>query len=533
LLAVVGFYSIDWRYTLTDPWFAPYDAVSSVGAERVLRGAIPYRDFWTMYAPGHFYLVALLFRVFGTHLLVEVVAASAVTAAAACACYWLVVSLVGRRLAGLACAGIFVAAMYNTGYFKRLGSYPSAIFLIFVTFNLLVLYYKTGKLGWLIAGGVFTGITFVFKHDVGGYTAIAIVAGLAAHHALLRATKASEGQSLLIKLLAYAVGGAVVVLPVLIYFAVLAGPDMLQDLVVFPLTDFRFARGEHYPSLLPSDFTGETLGWTVNNVANYMKFTVPTVLFLLGVAGTVLAAIRRKPACLALGVTLSVACVLHYSAAHIQINTHIVTMSVYAAWLGLIFDEMTGRRFAFRRPALTKWLTTVLSIGWILLLLTMPAYRAYRIRRLSTVELDLPKVSGFRVAPRVADAVIGLQRYVEDHVPPEQALFVGLPRHDIVIIGDMWIYFILDRPQATRYQELHPAIADTAPVQREIIGDLETKNVSLVILRHIFTDEELDRTKVSYQKNLPQTGATDLDTFIHQNYKWVRQFDLYEVWQAP
>jgi hypothetical protein len=131
----------------------------------------------------------------------------------------------------------------------------------------------------------------------------------------------------------------------------------------------------------------------------------------------------------------------------------------------------------------------------------------------------------------VAEAVTGLKRYVETRVPREQVLFVGLHRHDMVIIGDMWIYFILDRPHATRYQELHPAIADTAPVQREIIGDLETQNVSLVILRHIFTDEELDGSLRDFQRALPQIGATDLDTYIRQNYSRVREYGPYEVWQ--
>ncbi|MGC9064508.1 MAG: hypothetical protein ACP5JL_07525 [bacterium] len=38
------------------------------GANRVFNGEIPYRDFWTMYAPGQFYMVALLYRLFGIGL---------------------------------------------------------------------------------------------------------------------------------------------------------------------------------------------------------------------------------------------------------------------------------------------------------------------------------------------------------------------------------------------------------------------------------------------------------------------------------
>ena len=164
-LAILGVYSLS--------WFQGVGAsVSTIGAERVLRGEIPYRDFWTMYAPGHFYLLALLFRIFGSHILVETVAASVVCAAAAVVCYWLVLNLVNRRVAAIACAGIFVAATYNTGYFKSLGTYPPTILFVLAALNLMVLYYKSGKLRHLIAAGLATGAAVVFKHDVGGYTAL-------------------------------------------------------------------------------------------------------------------------------------------------------------------------------------------------------------------------------------------------------------------------------------------------------------------------------------------------------------------------
>src|SRR4029450_10266984 len=55
-------------------------SVGIVGALRILDGDVPYRDFWTMYAPGHFYLVALLFKVFGVHVWVDGVAKLALIA---------------------------------------------------------------------------------------------------------------------------------------------------------------------------------------------------------------------------------------------------------------------------------------------------------------------------------------------------------------------------------------------------------------------------------------------------------------------
>ena len=35
------------------------EGVMASGADRVLRGEAPYRDFWTVYAPAQFYVLAL------------------------------------------------------------------------------------------------------------------------------------------------------------------------------------------------------------------------------------------------------------------------------------------------------------------------------------------------------------------------------------------------------------------------------------------------------------------------------------------
>src|SRR5947207_4710934 len=40
------------------------------GAQRILRGQVPYRDFFSFYTPGSYYWTVLLFKIFGNSILV-------------------------------------------------------------------------------------------------------------------------------------------------------------------------------------------------------------------------------------------------------------------------------------------------------------------------------------------------------------------------------------------------------------------------------------------------------------------------------
>src|SRR5438128_3046516 len=48
----------------------PDEGIVLQGAERILHGEVPYRDFFSFYTPGSFYFVAFLFRFLGDSLVV-------------------------------------------------------------------------------------------------------------------------------------------------------------------------------------------------------------------------------------------------------------------------------------------------------------------------------------------------------------------------------------------------------------------------------------------------------------------------------
>src|SRR5258707_8614339 len=82
------------RYTSLEP----DEGIVLSGAERILRGEVPYRDFFSFYTPGSFYLVALVFRIFGDSLVVARI--SLAIAGAACSVVTYLLSRRGQPLRG-------------------------------------------------------------------------------------------------------------------------------------------------------------------------------------------------------------------------------------------------------------------------------------------------------------------------------------------------------------------------------------------------------------------------------------------------
>lgn len=522
LLTIVLF-SFDWTNGLAG-------GVSSVGAERVLAGEIPYRDFWTMYAPGHFYLLALIFYLFGTHLLVEIISATVVTAAAASSLYLLTRKCDGSMILGVVSVAIFLAAMLNTGYYRYFGSYPITILLVFLSLYCLISYLYNMQPRYLFLAGLLVGAAIVTKHDVGIYTAIFSTAGLAAHHFISRGSSDSGSQpSFLLSSMRYCAGVALLSLPVYLYFLFAAGNDMVRDLLIFPLSDFPLSRPEYYPGVIPRSIRGGSNLKTLHNFVNYLCFNIPLFFAILGLASAVVTYRKRRAIEFALAVMFLFAFALHYNAAHVQINTHIISLSVYGALLGLLslrvfrdwYEHFGNRKL---------WIIGTACVGvWLTSLLAAPVYSRYLVWDHQISVLELPKVSGLRVESEEADHYRQLAALVNEHVSPGKPIYVGLNRHDALLIGDTGLYFILDRPSATRHHELHPAITDTRPVQREMIEDIKNKNVRLIVRKTIFNDEKVDEIKADFLKTLPNIGATELDDYIRDNYHEIKQFDKYSV----
>jgi hypothetical protein len=105
--------------------------------------------------------------------------------------------------------------------------------------------------------------------------------------------------------------------------------------------------------------------------------------------------------------------------------------------------------------------------------------------REDTVALKLPAADGVRVPARQARELERVVAEIRRAVPTDEPLYVATRRGDIVTSGHPLLYVLAQRRNPTRYDIPAPGVVTSAPVQREIVADLERTRTPLVVR---FTD---------------------------------------------
>jgi hypothetical protein len=153
----------------------PDEGIVLTGAERILRGEVPYRDFFSFYTPGSFYFVALLFKVFGDSL--SVARTSLAVGGAACS---VITYVLARRVCSRAIAlfAALLATIAGAAYrFLVLHNWYST-FLCCLAVYTAVRLIDSGKLIWAFATGSLASLTILFEQSKGTGLCLGLVLGL-------------------------------------------------------------------------------------------------------------------------------------------------------------------------------------------------------------------------------------------------------------------------------------------------------------------------------------------------------------------
>jgi hypothetical protein len=141
-------------------------------SQRVLDGALPYRDFDTYYTPGIFYLFAAAFKLFGTNLLIIRYLMAVIRGLCALLLYVLTRRVAPWPLAWLPVILVFLFDAWPIETEPH-PSWPSLVACL-LTMECLVRHLTTRRLSWLALAGAAAGVAYLFKQNIGAFTAIGV-----------------------------------------------------------------------------------------------------------------------------------------------------------------------------------------------------------------------------------------------------------------------------------------------------------------------------------------------------------------------
>jgi hypothetical protein len=217
--------------------------------------------------------------------------------------------------------------------------------------------------------------------------------------------------------------------------------------------------------------------------------------------------------------------------------------SVLVAWaVGAVIDSRRSRAWRQSprgrlRPAVAGVAASVAvaSLGWSIVDCGWKRVREFQQAR-GAAPIGLAVADGVREMPvtrcslrgealqfcRTANLVDAVE-YVKRTVPKGTPIYVTTKRSDLVTAGAPLFYVLADRPNLTEYDIAAPGVVTSAPVQREVIGQLEKSGATVVRYSAGIT--------AAPEPNLAgkSSGVTLLDGWLAENYVEVARFGVWTV----
>jgi len=499
-----------------------------VGADRVLRGDIPYRDFWTLYGPGSFYLLAGLYRLFGELVLVE----RGLDIAAKTAIATLIVALVlqfGRRGVALA------AGVLSLGLLLYLRSYSAPLFPAMAgsLATVLALYRSStdARPAPAFLAGVALGFTTCFRHDLGAYTLLAC--GVFMIHLAWDESSGPRRTRVLAMAGWVAAGYAVSLGPVLAFFAFnVPAAELYRDFVDIPFSVYPQVRGLPFPSIVDA-FSSALQARSPVKLGPLVVY-VPLVV-MAGAVATILlprgssrmietsgdASAEDVAARNRLFGLLVLLCALFFIKGLVRVSPlHMgASLILSVAVLGAAIARA-------RNPAWRLFLASTAGLACVALLakpiITAMERSAGRDSATTAILSDRwvshantlcrdPVVPRLRCL-RVDEDTAAIAAYLLRHGASGQRVYVGLGRHDKIFAANLTLTFVAAVVAPTRWHDLHPGVQTGGDVQAEMIRELSARPLAYVVLEHEWDDFSEPNESAS------SSGVTALDEYLAANF---------------
>jgi hypothetical protein len=463
-------------------------------AARIADGQVPYRDFWWFYPPGQPYLLAFLWKVFGPSLLpwriLRVLCDAAVAVLA-----W---ALARRGGASQRTAiAVWLVAVLAMAYPSGPHPFPPTLAMCL---GALLLMEKRP----VLAGGL-AGLAALWRIEFAAYLGVGVLLAYAMKPERRRdqaeAAALFAGTAMAVAAVLYA--------PVVIKAGL---SDSFDLLIRYPVQDFARYQSLPFPVSYDGALNKSSIGGFLSDSAeSLLLFYLPLVL-MIGLAGAVAALglrfTRERWWQVATGVfAIGMAHYLVTRPDTFHTAPLAVMVAVLASWaLAARAEPARGGRLRVIAAALALAAVAYATVEGL--------DRRWLELRADRAELRLPVADGVRVAKSGREPLERTVHWVQDHTGPGEPIYVATKRADLVTAGAPLLYVLADRPNPTRYDIAAPGVITSAPVQQEIVEDLDRYGVRAVVR---WTAAE----SAAHEPNRAgeSSGVTILDDYLARMYR--------------
>ncbi|MBI4698274.1 MAG: hypothetical protein HY758_05035 [Nitrospirae bacterium] len=473
------------------------EAFILVGADKILNGQIPHKDFSSEYPPGQISTLAVLFKFFGVTVMIERVYDLIIRSFLSLSVFLMIRFLAsnGTALAGWVMSLIWLQHSSLPAY----PVYPSVLF-IFISIYFLLLHMKEQKDYYVFLSALLIVLSILFRHDLGGYAAVSIT--------IVLISRRIAGVQSWTPLIIFIAGVVLAGLPVIIYFFMNSALGYLyNDLILLPLSMAKY-QVFPYPSLSK---------WN-------LPFYVFPFVVLTGAVSSIFMIIRKKDDTTAYAILIiSLIGTLFLNQARWRSDIpHLIPVALTGILLApILLFALT------KRLSLNTWpFRVVFALFIIFFGITLYSPITLIKRRLSipndyivkNVNPDYERVKHLGIREDIRDTV----EFIKKNTSKNDYIYVGVINHDKFNFNEPIIYFLSERDSASRYYILNTGFQTTAEVQEEMVNEFKRRPPRLALLLTRFRDEP-NASRID-------TKADILDNYISSNYELRETYGIYEIW---
>ena len=530
LVLVVSFLAVA---LLMSPDVQSFDeGIILTDAMRVAAGEVPHRDFYAIYGPGQFYVLAGLFDLFGQTVLVERLYDIAVKGGIVCFVYLIATRLMRPPYAALATA--FCMLWIAAAQFPVYPIWPSLLLIFASIWTVLPLFRGSYSAVRLFCAGLCASGIMLFRYDM-GLLALIILSAAFVLFSLVEPQPFGSRARRLAAMLApfWSAAGILLIVLVSVYVRYGISNDFIFQIITYPALHYAEMRGLPFPMV------------SLRHLHDMIIYMPPLViiafLFLMitqfkewnsSKGGHPEVWISSVIACFAAGL---------YFKGVVRVSIIHMMSSIIPSFivLGYVVDRLMSRQRMLTRRAFA--VPVVAAVIFTL----VPARDARGIARanLSDVikitqaivskgnapgrdercnaEHELPRARCFTVSIPEFETV----RYVVSHSAPDQPIFVANGVNDKIFVDNVALYFLAGRQPATKWSQFDPGLQNSEPIQAGMIAELERNQPPLVIL-----DAEWDDISEP-NGSARHSGVALLDDYIHHHYREVANFEPFIILQ--